>query len=217
MIVAAARTLPDSVVCFVGTGLPAMAAGVARRLHAPNLMLVYESGLPHAQLKQPDRIDIGLLTGTQIDRFGNIGNMVISDSEEPTVRFPGCGHPPEAAACCEKVVIVMRQRLRAFVENVDEVDCFGYTGGPGPSDQAQFGLTNTGLTRVITDLGFLEPDPDTQELVLTGLHPTVRVEQVRAETGWPLQLADCLVEIPAPTNRELATLRSLRTPGQLDE
>ena len=239
MIIAAARALRDGAVCFVGIGLPSAAANLARRLHAPNLALIYESGTMDARPQrlplsigdgilvesaltvvsvpevfnywlQAGRIDVGFLSGAQLDRFGNINTTVIGEYDEPAVRLPGSGGAPEIAASCGEVVIVMRQRLRAFVDAVDFVTSVGH--GSGPDDRKRLGLTGAGPTKVITDLGVLEPDPDSRELVLTALHPGISVEQVRAETGWELQLGvDSPARTPPPSTRELAMLRSLRT------
>ena len=241
MTVAAARALTDGSVCFVGIGLPSTAANLARRLHAPNLVLIYESGTLDTRPEQlplsigdgiladsaltvvsvpevfnywlqPGRIDVGFLSGAQLDRFGNINTTVIGDYDEPATRLPGSGGAPEIAASCGEVMIVMRHRQRAFVDAVDFVTSVGHGNGPG--DRERLGLTGAGPLRVITDLGVLEPDPDTRELTLTGLHPGVTVERVRAETGWPLALGpDDPLPTPAPTERELRVLRSLRTVG----
>jgi glutaconate CoA-transferase, subunit B len=240
MSIAAARVLHDGQTCFVGIGLPSTAANLARRLHAPNLVLIYESGaldtcpeelplsigdgvLATSALTvisvpevfnywlQPGRIDVGFLSGAQIDRFGNINTTVIGDYDEPTVRLPGSGGAPEIAACCREVIVVMRHRARSFVEQVDFVTSVGY--GAGPDDRTMLGLRGCGPTRVITDLGVLEPDPDTKELVLTALHPGVSTEQVRAQTGWELQVSVDLEITAPPTDAELATLRSMTTVG----
>jgi glutaconate CoA-transferase subunit B len=238
MSIAAARTLRDGQACFVGIGLPSTAANLARRLHAPRLVLIYESGtldtrpdelplsigdgiLAESALTvvsvpeifnywlQPGRIDIGFLSGAQVDRLGNINTTVIGEYDEPTVRLPGSGGAPEIAASCREVIVVMRHRMRAFVERVD----FVVGHGSGPDDRALLGLRGAGPVRVITDLGVLEPDPDTAELVLTALHQGVTVEQARAETGWPLQVAADLVFTAPPSTTELETLRAMRTVG----
>ena len=238
MTVAAARSLRDGQACFVGIGLPSTAANLARRLHAPDLALIYESGtldtrpdrlplsigdgvLATSALSvisvpevfnywlQPGRIDVGFLSGAQIDRFGNINTTVIGEYDEPLVRLPGSGGAPEIAASCREVIIVMRQRARAFVDRVDFVTSVGY--GTGPDDRKVLGLRGNGPSRVITDLGVLEPDPDTAELVLTALHQGVSVEQARAETGWELQVSVDLRYTAPPTETELATLRAMTT------
>lgn len=241
MSVAASRALRDGQACFVGIGLPSTAANLARRLHAPDLVLIYESGtigtepdelplsigdgiLADSALSvvsvpeifnywlQPGRIDVGFLSGAQLDRFGNINTTVIGEYDEPTVRLPGSGGAPEIAACCREVVVVMRHQRRAFVEGVDFVTSVGH--GSGPGDRTALGLRGAGPTRVITDLGLLEPDPDTAELTLTALHEGVSVEQVRAETGWDLAVADDLLVTAPPSVQELATLRAMRTVGE---
>lgn len=240
MTVAAARSLHDGQACFVGIGLPSTAANLARRLHAPELVLIYESGtldtrpeelplsigdgiLADSALAvvsvpeifnywlQPGRIDVGFLSGAQLDRFGNINTTVIGEYDEPDVRLPGSGGAPEIAASCREVIVVMRHRMRAFVEQVDFVTSVGH--GSGPGDRRRLGLRGAGPVRVITDLGVLEPDPETAELVLTAVHPGISVEQVRAETGWALEVSADLMTTAAPGATELATLRSLRTVG----
>ena len=158
---------------------------------------------------QPGRIDVGFLSGAQIDRFGNINTTVIGEYDEPTVRLPGSGGAPEIAASCREVIVVMRHRARAFVDQVDFVTSVGY--GSGPDDRAVLGLRGRGPTRVITDLGVLEPDPDAKELVLTAVHQGVSVEEVRAQTGWELQVSVDLAITPPPTDAELTALRSMTT------
>ena len=240
MSVAAARALRDGQVCFVGIGLPSTAANLARRLHAPDLVLIYESGTLDTRPEQlplsigdgglatsaltvisvpevfnywlqPGRIDVGFLSGAQIDRFGNLNTTVIGEYDEPLVRLPGAGGAPEIAASCREVVVVMRQRARAFVEQVDFVTSVGF--GTGPDDRELLGLRGRGPTRVITDLGVLEPDPEAKELVLTSVHEGVSVEEVRAQTGWELQVSADLGVTAPPTEAELAALRSMTTVG----
>jgi len=237
MTVAAARALGDGMTCFVGIGLPSTAANLARRTHAPGLVLVYESGtlgskpdrLPLSigdgiladtadavvgvpevfnYWLQPGRIDVGFLGAAQLDRFANINTTVIGpDYRAPKVRLPGAGGAPEIAASCRQVIVVVRQNRRALVDRVDFVTSVGY--GRGPGDRERLGLTGGGPRLVITDLGILEPDPDTCELTLTRLHPGVTVEQVREATGWPLVVADDPARTDPPSERELAILRRL--------
>ena len=238
MTVAAARALADGVVCFVGIGLPSAAANLARRTHAPNLVLIYESGTigakpDHLPLSigdgvlaetadsvvsvpevfnywlQPGRVDVGFLSGAQIDRFANINTTLIGDDYlHPVVRLPGAGGAPEIAASCREVVVVVRQSTRAFVDRVDFVTSVGH--GRGPGDRARLGLRGAGPRMVITDLGVLAPDPDTCELVLTHLHPGATVEEAMAATGWPLAVREPLCHTPPPTDTELDVLRTLQ-------
>jgi glutaconate CoA-transferase, subunit B len=237
MTVTAARALRDRMTCFVGIGLPGDAANLARATHAPNLVLIYESGTIGAKpgslplsigdgilaetadtvvsvpeifnyWLQPGRIDVGFLGAAQIDRFGNINTTVIgADYAEPKVRLPGAGGAPEIAASCREVIVIARQTGRTFVERVDFVTSVGF--GDRPGRRQRLGLTGAGPQKIITDLGVLEPDPVTCELVLTGVYPGVSVPDVRDRTCWDLKVSAGLGEIPAPHPSELAALRSL--------
>ncbi len=237
MTIAAARALPDGVTCLVGIGLPSTAANLARRVHAPGLVLIYESGTLGAKPSylplsigdgvlaetaddvvglvevfnywlQPGRIDVGFLGAAQIDRFANINTTVIGSSyDEPTVRLPGAGGAPEIAASCREVVVVMRQSRDKFVERVDFVTTVGF--GSGPDDRRRLGLHGGGPRVVITDLGTYAPDPATSELILTSVHPGVTVHDAKAATSWDLLVAPDLQETDEPTTVELTALREL--------
>src|SRR3954447_13663336 len=237
MSVAAARALKDVTACFVGIGLPSQGANLARRTHAPDLVLVYEAGAigakpPRRPLSigdgmlgetadyiaavpeifnywvQPGRIDVGFLGAAQIDRFANINTTVVGDDyAHPKVRLPGAGGAPEIAASCGEVIVIVRQSTRAFVERVDFITSVGH--GDGPGSRERLGLRGKGPTQVITDLGILEPDPETCELVLPHVHPAVDPEQAREATGWDLQVADEPATTEPPTEEELKQLRAL--------
>src|SRR3954471_8368331 len=236
MSVAAARALRDATACFVGIGLPSQGANLARRTHARDLVLVYEAGAvgakpPRLPLSigdgmlgetadyiaavpeifnywvQPGRIEVGFLGAAQIDRFANINTTVVGDYAHPKVRLPGAGGAPEIAASCGEVIVIVRQSKRAFVEQVDFVTSVGHGDGAGARER--LGLRGKGPTQVITDLGILEPDPETKELVLTHVHEGVTVEQAKAATGWELRIAEDLRTTEPPTDEELHALREL--------
>jgi glutaconate CoA-transferase subunit B len=236
MTITASRALHDGAVCFVGIGLPSTAANLARRTHAPDVVLVYESGTLGAKPRtlplsigdgvladtadavitvpeifnywlQPGRIDVGFLGGAQVDKFANINTTVIGDYHHPRVRLPGAGGAPEIAASCREVVVVVRHSMRTLVERVGFVTSMGF--GRGKGDRERLGLRGRGPRMVITDLGVLEPDPETCELTLTTVHPGTTVERVRAATGWDLAVASDLTVTAAPTSHELAVLREL--------
>jgi len=237
MTVAAARQLHNGTVCFVGIGLPSTAANLARFTHAPDVVLIYESGTLGAKPDrlplsigdgmladtadtvvsvpevfnywlQPGRIDVGFLSAAQIDRYANINTTVIgNDYRHPTVRLPGAGGAPEIAASCREGVVVVRQTLRTFVDRVDFVTSVGF--GQGPGDRQRLGLRGSGPRVVITDLGVLTPDPETCELTLVSVHPGATVEQAKAATGWPLAVSPDLSTTDPPTTDELSVLRRL--------
>jgi glutaconate CoA-transferase subunit B len=222
MTVHAARELVDGQVCLVGVGPPNAAANLARRLHAPNCVLVYESGAIGAKpLRLPlsigdddlaatadelvsvpemfsywiggGRIDVGFLGAAQIDRRGNINTTVIGPYDHPSVRLPGAGGAPEIAATAKSVIVLLRHSKRSFVDRLDFVTSLGR------------GRAFT----VITDLGVLRFGED-GELELTALHSGVDVEQVLEATGWPLRARDPLATTEPLTALELDELRALR-------
>ncbi len=237
MTVTAARVLRDGMTCFVGIGLPSEAANLARATHAPNLVLIYESGTIGAKpgtlplsigdgilaqtadsvvsvpeifnyWLQPGRIDVGFLGAAQLDRFGNINTTVIGGNyADPKVRLPGAGGAPEIAAACREVIVVLRQSRRTFVDQVDFITSVGF--GDGPGTRQRLGLTGAGPQRVITDLGVLQPDPATCELVLTGIYPGGIIAEIKERTGWDLRVSADLTEIAPPTDHELEVLRGL--------
>jgi len=236
MIVAAARALSNDDVCFVGIGAPSAACNLARLTHAPDIVLIYESGTIGARPSvlplsigdgelcdtalttvsvpemfgywlQGGRITVGFLGGAQIDRFANLNTTVIGDYNRPSVRLPGGGGAPEISAHCQRVFITMSMGRRAFVDPLPFMTSFGH--GQGGNHRARLGLKTLGPTEVITDLCVLKPDPQTKELTVTSLHPGVTQEEVSAACGWKLQFAADVAETPPPTEEELAVLRQL--------
>jgi len=217
--IAAARSLAGKRSCFIGVGRPSTAAILARMVHNPELVLVYESGTIgakpfHIPLSigdgelaetadavvsvpemfnywiQPGRIQVAFLGAAQIDRHANLNSTVIGDYAHPKTRLPGAGGAPEIAIGCEEVVVIAPHSPRTFVSDLDF-------------------LTTSGerTTLVITDLGVLEPRDG--ELTLTTLHAGVTVDQARDATGWDLHVADELAATPEPTDEELNALKEL--------
>jgi glutaconate CoA-transferase, subunit B len=242
MAVAAARTLKNEDVCFVGIGAPSIACNLARLTHAPGITLIYESGTIGAKpdvlplsIGDPElsetalttvsvpemfrywlqggRISIGFLGGAQIDRFGNINSSVIGSYEQPKVRLPGGGGAPEIASLCGQVYVVMRHTRRSFVEQVDFITSFGY--GSGGDHRQRLGIRTQGPTLVITDLCLLRPEPQTKDLLVTSIHPNVTRADIVAQTGWPIRFAESVEQTPPPSERELAVLRELQARTEL--
>ena len=237
MAVAAARRLRNGAVCFVGIGLPSQAANLARATHAPDCVLVYESGtigakptrLPlsigdgelaetaDAVVSVPEifgywlqggRVDVGFLGAAQIDRFANLNSTVIGDYDRPTVRLPGAGGAPEIAAFARETIVMLRQSRRSFVERLDFCTTVGH--GDGARARERLGVTGRGVTCVVSDLGILEPDPVTRELTMTQTYRGVTSGERLEATGWKLRVADDLRVVDPPTGGELAALRRLR-------
>jgi glutaconate CoA-transferase subunit B len=236
MTIAAARLLRNGAVCFVGIGLPSTAANLARLTHAPDIVLIYESGPIGAKppllplsigdgnlaetadtvVSTPEifrywlqggRVDVGFLGAAQIDRFANINTTVIGDYRKPVTRLPGAGGAPEIASCAGEVVLVLKQSARAFVKKLDFVTSVGHLDGGDA--RTRLHLPGKGPVAVVTDLCLMKPDPVSKELTVTQLHPGVTKDQVRKATEWTISFATQLKETAAPTNMELQTLRDL--------
>ncbi len=227
MAVVAARELRDGEVVFVGIGLPNLACNLARRTHAPNLVLIYESGAVGAVPErlpvsigdpalvtgslmvcgmadvfqlflQNGRIEVGLLGGAQVDRYGNINTTVIGPYERPKVRLPGSGGAAEIAIHARRTLIVAKLSPRAFPERVD------FVTSPGQR-----------VTRVITDKGVFERDEATGELVLSGLYPGVEASDVKNGVGWELRSRPRLDRLDPPAGVDLQLLREVLDPKGL--
>lgn len=234
--VAAARRLREACTVFIGVGRPSTAAILARMVHNPELVLVYESGtigakpfhiplsIGDGELAQtadaivsvPEmfnywigagRIDVAFLGAAQVDPFANLNTTVIGDYAHPKTRLPGAGGAPEIAASCGEVIVIAPHSPRTFVEQLDFRTTVGHGDGSGTRERC--GFRGAGPTAVITDLGVLEPDPETCELRLVQMHPGVEVEQVREATGWPLKVAEPLSCTEPPSVQELSALREL--------
>lgn len=237
MTVTAAKALENGMTCFVGIGLPSEAANLARLTHAPDVVLIYESGtlqtkpdvlplsigdgeLCESALTtvsvpemfrywlQGGKIDVGFLGTAQIDRYCNLNTTLIGDYQAPKVRLPGGGGAPEIATCAGEVFITLKHSKRTFVDQVDFITTLGF----GRDGKARDGVPNIGRgpTRVITDLCVMKPDPETRELVVVSLHPGVTVEQVQDATGWDIRFAEQLDTTPMPSANELEVLRDLK-------
>jgi glutaconate CoA-transferase, subunit B len=232
MIINAARLLHDGDVVLVGVGQPNLACNLARRTHAPDLVMIYEAGVIGAQparlplsigdptlvsgatgvcsmydlfafYLQRGFVDVGFMGGAQIDRFGNINATVIGAYAQPKVRLPGSGGSKEIAAWASRCILLTPHQKRRFPEKVDFQTSAGFMQG-GRSRQAA-GLRGAGPQAVVTDLGILEPD-ESGELRLAALHPGASVEQAQANTGWSLKIADSLRKTEPPSAVEIHIL-----------
>lgn len=237
MTVSAARMLRDGEICFVGIGLPSTAANLARLTHAPDVVLMYESGPIGAKppvlplsigdgnlaetadtvVSTPEifrywlqggRVDAGFLGAAQIDRFANINTTVIGDYAHPAIRLPGAGGAPEISSSAKEVFIIVRQSERTFVDKLDFVTSAGFLSGGDSRRRA--GIPGRGPSAVITDLCILRPEPETCELTVTSIHPGITRELIRKKTGWPIRFADTCEETPPPAASELEVLRDLQ-------
>jgi len=234
MIVTAARALAGIRTVFVGVGLPNSACNLARRTVAPNLELIYESGIYGARparlplsigdptlitgstsvcsmadlfglYLQGGRVQVAFLGGAQIDRFGNLNTTVIGDWEEPKVRLPGSGGACEIALNARQVFVVMRLKRRAFVDELHFLTSPGHLGGDNAREELD--LPGAGPQLVVTDKCVFRFDEVTHEMTLETLHPGVPLAEVQDEVGWELKVAPDLRQTDPPSAEELRLLR----------
>ena len=234
MVVRAAKELADGESVFVGIGLPNLACNLARKLHAPGLNLIYESGAVGAVPERPPLsigdpclatdsisvcsmvevfnyylqgglIDVGFLGGAQLDRFGNINSTVIGDYDEPTVRLPGSGGACEIAIHAKKLIIILRQNRKTFPERLDFMTSPGHLDGTDL--RKKMGMPGKGPVLVITDLGVYGFTTKTHEMVLREIHPGVNLEKIRENTSWKVRVSPKLRTTVPPTPEELRILR----------
>lgn len=242
MIVGASRALQGSRVVFVGVGLPNIACNLARRSHSPDMELVYESGVFGAQparlplsigdptlvsgatsvvnmadlfmlYLQGGLIDVALLGGAQIDRFGNLNTTVIGDYAMPKIRLPGSGGACEIAINAKRILMIMRLSKRAFVAKLDFMTSGGHLSGPG--ERESLGMPGSGPELVITDKALFSFDNPEREMMLIEVAPGQTAESIQAEVGWPLRVADVVRTMTPPDADELAIIREQLDPEGL--
>jgi glutaconate CoA-transferase subunit B len=242
MIVVAARVLKGARTVFVGVGLPNIACNLARHTVAPDMELIYESGVYGARPErlplsigdptlvsgalsvvsmadlfglylQRGLVEIALLGGAQVDHHGNLNSTVIGDYAKPKTRLPGSGGACEIATNAQRTFMIMRLKRRAFVEKLDFVTSPGHlTGG---DSRAKLGLPGGGPELMITDKGILNFDNSQREMQLSALYPGVTVDEVKAEVGWPLRLAGKMEDVDPPSAEELRLIREELDPGAM--
>ncbi len=243
LICSAARLMEDNATAFIGTGIPMLAAALAQKMHAPNLVPIFEFGgtgailerLPLAvgesrtfykavaasgicdivETAQRGFVEYGFLGGAQIDPYGNLNSTIIGDDHDhPKVRLPGSGGGNDVGSHCWQTIIIMRHDKRRFLERCDFITTPGYLTGPGAREAA--GLpAGTGPYRVVTSLAILDFHPASKRMRLIKVQPGVTVEQVLENTGFELLLADTIEENEPPTAEELRILREEVDPERL--
>lgn len=242
LICTAARLMQDNTTAFIGTGIPMLAASLAQKMHAPNLITIFEFGgtgalldsLPMAvgeentfhralvasgicdivETAQRGFIEYGFLGGAQIDPYGNLNSTVIGKYDQPRVRLPGSGGGNDVGSHCWQTIAIMRHDKRRFVEKLDFLTTPGYLDGPGGREKA--GLPrDTGPFRVVTNLAVLGYQPDNKRMMLLATQPKVSVEQVLENTGFELILGEHISENSPPSSLELKILREQVDKDQL--
>jgi glutaconate CoA-transferase subunit B len=242
MAVVAAREIREGEIVFAGTGLPMLGVMLAQRTHAPNCIIIFEAGTAASQLAhlpmsvgdprvmhgaalaaglsevftyvlQAGRVDVGFLSGAQVDRFGNINSTSIGpDAGHPAVRFSGSGGACDIACLAKRTIIIAKHEKRRFPERVDYVTSPGWL--EGNDSRAQVGLVRGGPSAVVTTMGVLRFRPGTREIYLDNYHPGLTPQDVVEATGFPLEIEGASETLP-PKAEELCILREEVDPERI--
>ncbi|PIP42703.1 MAG: 3-oxoadipate--succinyl-CoA transferase subunit B [Desulfobacterales bacterium CG23_combo_of_CG06-09_8_20_14_all_51_8] len=238
-----AREIKNHHVVIVGTGFPAMSANIAKHTHAPDAILMQESGVVDARPKRPALsvgdpclnpgaamvgnlldimgmflqagwVDVGFLSGSQVDKFGNINTTAIGDYEHPKTRLPGSGGANPIGSLAKKTLIIALHDKRRLAERVDFITTPGYIDGNGARER--WGLpANTGPECIITNKAILRFDKTTGEACLESYHPGHSIDEIRENTPWDLKILENVHETEPPTERELEVIRKILDPHRM--
>jgi glutaconate CoA-transferase subunit B len=239
---AASHVLADKKSVFVGTGLPMIAAMLAQRTHAPNLLIVFEAGgigpkvpvLPISvgdsrtfyravaassmheamSMSQAGYMDFGFLGGAQIDKYGNLNTTVIGQHDAPKTRLPGSGGANDVGSLCHKTLIIIKQDKKKFAEKLDFITTPGYLSGGDSREKA--GLpASTGPYRVITQLAVFDFEPETKEMRLYSVHPGVDLKTVLENSSFKILVPEKVKATEPPTDNELRILQEIDPVGMV--
>ncbi len=236
MAVRAAREIHDGEVVFVGIGVPLAAGLLAKQTTAPNAILVFESGYVDGDPpgmastvgdtilgrnctyattlwrvfydQQRGFIDLGILGGAQIDKYGNLNTTFVKRGDGSVIRLPGSGGGNDIASCAKRTVLMMRLEKRRFVNKLDYLTSVGHYKG-GNSRKEKLNLPGNGPETVITDKAVFKFDPITKEMYLYSIHPGISIEEVRDSVQWDLKIPEEVRQTEEPTKEEIELLRSL--------
>lgn len=235
LICTAARLMEDKCTTFIGTGIPMLAAALAKKMQAPNLIPIFEFGGTGADLIEPPLavggertfhqglaasgicdivetaqrgfIEYGFLGGAQIDQYGNLNSTVIGEYESPKVRLPGSGGANDVGSHCWRTIIIIRHDRKRFVKHVDFVTTPGYLDGPGAREKVGLPV-GTGPFRVVSTLGIMRFHPQSKRMLLLATQPGIAISKIIENTEFELIIPGDVEENYPPTTQELEILRS---------
>jgi glutaconate CoA-transferase subunit B len=236
----ASRHVRDKENVFGGTGLPLLAALLAKETHAPNANLISEAGFIDARPKnvplsvadtryyfgcsasiglietlgfilQAGRIDVGFLGAAQIDEYGNLNTSYIGSFENPKVKLPGSGGGNDIASSAKRLIIMMTHDKRKFLKKLDYFTSPGHLTGPGSREEYSF--VGNGPEVVITDMCQFDFDPETLKIRLMTVHPGVTVQDVLDNVMFDVIVPDDVPTTKEPTQDQIDIMHRLDPNG----
>jgi glutaconate CoA-transferase subunit B len=241
MVAVASREIRDGDLVFVGMRLPILAYAVARDAHAPSARGLFEVGLMRDQpaagflgtmgdppnvaealwatrmsnvmaLMAQGRVDLGFIGGAEVDRFGNLNTSYVGEPARPDVKLPGSGGGADIAILSRRWVTLMAHERRRLVKNVSFITSPGFGDG-SPGWRSRNGLLGGGPAAIITTMCVFRFPAEGGEAFVATVHPGHSLDEVRANTGWDVQIARDVSETSAPTKAELAAIRRFDPDG----
>jgi acyl CoA:acetate/3-ketoacid CoA transferase beta subunit len=242
MVVAGARELHDGEVAVVGLGIPLLAAALAQRTHAPTLKALNELGVADPRPREQGVgnadarlwyqaafygsfidimgtclhrgvVDVGFLGALEVDQYGNSNTTEIYGPDGAVRRLNGSGGANDMASSAKRTIIIARHEARKLVPRVSHLTSPGFLNGGRSREEA--GLPGGGPWRVLTDKAVLGFHPETRRMVLVSVHPGVTHEDLRASTGFELEIPSDAPVTPEPTPEEVQLIRDELDPQRL--
>ncbi|MGE5177522.1 MAG: CoA-transferase subunit beta [Bacteroidota bacterium] len=240
MVLRASREIREGETVFVGTRLPLLAYLVAKRTHAPHAVAFYENGLVREEAAREllftmgdppnildatmasttmdvmgmlaaGRVDLGLLGGAEVDRYGNVNSTEVPTREGGRTRLPGSGGAADILSLARRTVILMPQEKRRLVPRVSFRTSPGR--GEGPGWRASVGLPPGGPAAVVTTHAVFRFDAAIEEAYLAEIYPGLSVDHVLAGMSWEPRIAQPIGLTRPFTNEEIEALRAIDPGG----
>jgi glutaconate CoA-transferase subunit B len=240
LIACASSHVRDGENVFGGTGLPLLAALLAKETHAPRCNLISEAGFIDARprnvplsvadtryyygcsaslglietlgfLLQGGRIDVGFLGAAQIDEFGNLNTSYIGPYDAPKVKLPGSGGGNDIASSAKRLIVMMSHDKRKFLKKLDYMTSPGHLEGPGSREK--WSMVGNGPEVVITDMCQMNFDPETKKIQLMSVHPGYAVQDILDNVMFDLKVPDTVPTTPEPTQEQIDIMHKLDPNG----
>ena len=233
LVVTAARQIEDGDVCVLGIGIPILAGALAKKTHAPNAVLLMESGIVDFEpcilpqnvadatctrgygyatdlfsvfttITYAGYLDKAFLGVGQIDKYGNINTSFLGMPPEAQ-RITAAGGAPEFYSYAKETILTMKGT--GFVENLPYFTSPGYLNGGNERENSGYFTPGSGPTLLITSKGLFRFDKETKEMYLDALFPGISLDSVKADIPWQLKISETLNRFPVPTDEEIIFLR----------